>query len=474
MNSWKLISGGNLIDGVSNSARPNTDLLILNDQIMKIDSGIDPAKFVPRGDEFTNLDAKGMTVMPGLIDVHCHTSFGEVRMQEEQCLYTSREIRVLRSATNLPRILRAGVTSVSVPGGSYFIDVALREGVNEGILNGPRMAVASRFLSTDNGIGSFYPSDVGEPEGSVGLIVNTLDEMSKAVRYQAKNGVDLIKIGDSAYGQHEAFSLDEMKLIVDTAHRLQKKVTIHARGSANVLSAVRAGVDWIQHANVMTDEVVDELSESGIPIAPVLVLISNLLDFGSSIGVSVEKQDVYKKLLDTAGETYNKARKAGIKFMAGTDSGFAAVPYGEWHARELELLCTYAGLTNMDAIKSATSQAAITLCGKHNVGSIEVGKGADILIVNGDPLKNIRVLQDRSNIKVVICRGKVQIFDDAALNNRHPYDRALHISPGEITWDGIYGKATESKVTHMNEEQSKELLLDLDKARISARSDSKD
>ncbi len=156
MNSWKLISGGNLIDGVGNSVRSKTDVLIHNDQIVKIDAGIDPAKFVPRGDELTNLDAKGMTVMPGLIDVHCHTSFGEVRMQEEQCLYTSREIRVLRSATNLPRILRAGVTSVSVPGGSYFIDVALREGVNEGILNGPRMAVASRFLSTDNGIGSFY------------------------------------------------------------------------------------------------------------------------------------------------------------------------------------------------------------------------------------------------------------------------------------------------------------------------------
>jgi imidazolonepropionase-like amidohydrolase len=464
--SWTIVSGGTVIDGTGAPARPNCDVVFEDDRIVEIGEALDVASIVPRGAPLQSIDAAGKTVMPGLIDVHCHTSFGEVRMQEEQCLYTSREIRVLRSATNLPRMLRAGVTSVSVPGGSYFIDVGLREGVNEGIINGPRMAVASRFLSTDNGIGSYYPSDVGVPDGSVGLVVNTPDEMVRAVRYQIKNGVDLIKIGDSTYGQHEAFSTDEMKMIVDAAHRLNKKVTIHARGSANVSSAVKAGVDWIQHANVMTDEVIDELAASKIPVAPVLVLLANLLDFGAIIGVPVWKREVYKRLLDNAGEVYNKARKAGVVFMTGTDSGFAAVPYGEWHARELEMLVTYAGLTPLEAIAAATSRSAIALCGNHNVGSIEVGKGADILIVNGDPLKDIRVLQDHRNIATVISRGRVQSFDDDLLAVRHPYDRAQHIAPSEITWDLVFGDgdATGVDTANLNDDIAKDIINDLRQA----------
>jgi imidazolonepropionase-like amidohydrolase len=325
------------------------------------------------------------------------------------------------------------------------------------------MAVASRFLSTDNGIGSYYPSDVGVPEGSVGQVVNTVDEMVREVRFQVKNGVDLVKIGDSVYGQHEAFSCDEMKAIVDTAHRLNTKVTIHARGSNNVRSAVRAGVDWIQHANVMTDDVIDELAESRIPVAPVLVLLANLLDFGSIVGVPVWKRDVYRRLLDQASETYNKARKAGVVFMTGTDSGFAATPSGEWHAREIELLMTYAGLSALDAIAAATKNAAVTLCGKHDVGSIEVGKAADVIVVDGDPLRDIRVLQDRRNIAVVVAAGVIQHFDDDVLATRHPYDRAQHIAPGEITWDVVFGSGDASglDLANLNQDIAMDMVRDL-------------
>jgi len=441
MAAWVLISGGNVIDGTGAAPREGHDVLLKGDVIVEIASGIDPERVVPRGEALERVDATGRTVMPGLIDGHCHTSFGEVRMQEEQCLYTSHELRVIRSATNLPRILRAGVTSISVPGGSYFIDVGLREGVKEGILKGPRMACASRFLSTDTGIGSYYPSSVGNPEGSVGKVVNTTDEMQREVLFQVKGGVDLIKIGDSVMGEWEAFSADEMKVICDTAHRHNKKVTIHARGSKNVDNAIAAGVDWIMHANIMTDETIERLADSKIPLCPVILLLANIVDFGHIIGIPIAKRETYERLLDQAADVYHKAKAAGVTFISGTDSGFAHTLIGEWHARELELLVTYVGLTPLEAIRAATKDCAVTLCGLENVGSLEPGKGADLLVVRGDPSRDVRVLQDKANIERVISRGSEATFDPEQLATRHPYNRAQHIAPSEVSFDAVFGRA---------------------------------
>ena len=469
--AWLLVSGGDVIDGTGAPAKRGHDVLMNGDRIVEVGRGVNLELSVPRGEQVARVDATGKTVMPGLIDAHCHTSFGEVRMQEEQCLYTSHELRVIRSTTNLPRILRAGVTGISVPGGSYFIDVGLREGVNEGILDGPRIACASRFLSTDTGIGSYYPSSVGNPEGSVGKVVNTTDEMLTEVLFQVKGGVDLIKMGDSVYGQWEAFSPDQMKAITDTAHRHGKRVTIHARGSKNVDNAVAAGVDWIMHANTMTDETISRLAESKIPLCPVIVLLANLLDFGPFVGVPAWKREIYKRLLDQAEDVYHRAKSAGVTFITGTDSGFASTPFGEWHARELEMLVTYAGLTPLEAIRAATLDCAVTLCGNADVGSLEAGKGADVIIVNGDPSKDIRILQDKRNIETVISRGRVLEFDEVALATRHPYDRAQHISPGEITWDVVFGEgeATGFDARDIPDDVAQDMLSDLRQAGRSLR-----
>ena len=463
MVDWLLISGGTVIDGTGAAPVANHDVLLHGDVIVEVAPGIDVDAVVPRGEQVERLDAAGKTVMPGLIDAHCHTSFGEVRMQEEQCLYTSHELRVLRSGTNLPRILRAGVTSVSVPGGSYFIDVGLREGVKEGILQGPRMACASRFISTDTGIGSFYPSSVGNPEGSVGKVVDTPDEMVREVLFQVKGGVDLVKIADSTMGQWEAFSRDDMKVISDAAHRHGKRVTIHARGSKNVDSAIAAEVDWIMHGNVMTDDTIERLAAAKIPLCPVLLLLANIHDFGEIIGVPAAKREAYKRLLDTAGEVYHKAKQAGVTFITGTDSGFAHTPMGEWHARELELLVTYAGLTPMEAIRAATHDCAVTVCGLADVGSIAAGKGADVIVVNGDPSKDIRVLQDKTNIEKVISRGRVVTFDQQALATRHPYDQAHHIAPGEIMYEAVFGNGDLGAFdgSGLDNEQAQDVLHDL-------------
>ncbi len=437
MASWIVISGGTVIDGTGTAAVDDCTVVARDGSIEAVGSGASDVA-IPCGDDVTRIDATGKTVMPGLIDAHCHTSFGEARMQEEQDLYTSHELRTLRSAWNVAKVLRAGVTGISDPGGSYFIGVGIREGIKEGLVQGPRMTTAGRFLSTFNGISDWYPSSVGVPESSIGKVVNTADEMVTEVRHQVKNGVDLIKIGDSPLGDYEAFSGDEIKAMSDAAHRLNKRITMHARGSNNIDSAVAAELDWIMHGNSMTDDTIERLAESQIPLAPALLLLGNLGEYGEAAGVPAGMRSAYTRLLDKTAECLNKAREAGVTIISGTDTGFAATPYGDWHARELELLMRYAGMSALEAIKAATHDCAIVLADDHDVGSLQPGKGADIIVVNGDPLADIRVLQDKQRIETVICRGEIQVFDDEVLAQRRPYDRAQHICPSEITYDVVF------------------------------------
>lgn len=429
-----LIENAVVVDGTGGPPRPGESVLVEGNRIAAVGPGVTaPEAPVER------IDAAGKTLMPGLIDCHCHISFGEARTQEEQDLYTGVESRTLRSAFNLTKVLRAGVTGFSAPGGSYYIGVALRDAVAAGMLRGPRLTTAGRFLTTSNGIADFYPTSVGVPESSIGTVANTIDEMRAEVRVQIKNGVDFIKIGDTATGEWTAFRRDEIAAIAEMAHQLGRSVTIHARGSEAVDFAVSAGVDWIMHGDRMTDDVIERLAASGIPLCPTLTLIANLYEWGHLVGVPQHKKDAYKRLLiDCAAPALAKAHQAGVTFMAGSDSGFSVTPYGEWHARELELLMTYAGLSSLEAIRAATANGAVALGLEGEVGTVEVGRIADLLLVDGDPVADIAVLQDRDRL-TVIADGEVQSFDDLDPARRWPYDRNQVIALGEITQDLVRG-----------------------------------
>ena len=435
MTATLLISGATVVDGTGGPPRPGESVLVEGNRIAAVGPGV----AAPDGAPVERIDAAGKTLMPGLIDCHCHISFGEARTQEEQDLYTGVESRTLRSAFNLGKVLRAGVTGFSAPGGSYYIGVALRDAVAAGMLRGPRLTTAGRFITTSNGIADFYPTSVGVPESSIGTVANTIDEMRAEVRVQIKNGVDFIKIGDTATGEWTAFRRDEIAAITEMAHQLGRSVTIHARGSQAVDFAVSAGVDWIMHGDRMTDDVIERLAASGIPLCPTLTLIANLYEWGHLVGVPEHKKDAYKKLLiDCAAPALAKAHQAGVAFMAGSDSGFSVTPYGEWHARELELLMTYAGLSSLEAIRAATANGAVALGLEGEVGTVEAGRIADLLLVDGDPVADIGVLQDRDRL-TVIADGAVQSFDDPDPDSRWPYDRSQVIAAGEITQDLVRG-----------------------------------
>lgn len=418
--SWKLISGGTVIDGTGGEP-VIADVLVRDDRIHAVGAGAS-RDAVPRGEPLEIVDASGNWVMPGMIDVHCHMTYGQSMSQEEQDIYTSVESRTLRAAWNVRKVLRAGFTGISQPGGSWNIGVAIRDAIAQGMIPGPRMTSAGRYITTSNGLTDWYPDSAGVPDGSIGILANSAPEMLDIVRRQVKSGVDLIKLSDSPYGEYQAFTGDELKAIADLAHQLRRKVTIHARGSAEVNAAVAAGFDWIMHGNVMTDDVIERLATSRIPLVPTLLLMANWAEFGDRVGVPVRLRDGVRRMLDRTADTLHRAHEAGVTMVVGTDTGFAVTPYGEWHARELELLMSYAGLSSMEAIQAATVNAAPMLNLAGEIGEVLPGHLADLLVVARDPLADIRVLQDPRNFRLVMKGGAVAATAESEIVEAWPND----------------------------------------------------
>ena len=469
--SWLLITNGTVIDGTGADPVPGASVLVKGNEIVEIGSHV-TRELVPRGESLEEIDATGKTVMPGLIDAHCHMSYGESRSEEEIDLYTSPELRTLKAAWNAQKVLRAGVTGISQPGGSYYIGVGLREAINDDIVQGPRMTAAGRYISTSNSLTDWYPDSVGVPEGSIGIVTNTLDGMINEVRHQVKNGVDLIKLADSPYGTYQAFTDDEMKTLADLAHQLKKSMTIHARGSAEVDAAVAAGMDWIMHGNVMTDDTIERLAESQIPLVPTLLLLANVADWGHLVGAPQPLHDGMKRMLDKTGDTLHRAHEAGVRFAMGTDSGFSVTMYGEWHARELELLMTYAGLSALEAIQAGTQNGAKMLNLEGRIGTVEVGMLADLIVVDGDPVKNIAVLQDRRRIETVVKNGRRVVFDEEAIARRWPHERGQGYSVGDLTYDLVHDgqdQQNHNDSAALNGADAEDLVADLKHRETSAR-----
>lgn len=188
----------------------------------------------------------------------------------------------------------------------------------------------------------------------------------------------------------------------------------------------------------MNDETIGRLADSRIPLIPTLTLLANWADFGDLVGATDAERDGARRVLDGAAVSLHKAHQAGVTMLAGTDSGFSITPYGEWHARDLELLTNYAGLSNREAIAAATIHAASILGLEGRVGVLEPGKLADLILVDGDPISDIRVLQDKRRIRHVIKDGREIEFDDDKEARRWPPDRAQVYSRADLTWDLVH------------------------------------
>src|SRR5262244_860 len=296
-------------------------------------------------------------------------------------------------------------------GGKWFTDVTVREAVEGGLLEGPRMVVAGRAVSNYGGIfdPDPYPAYEGTPADTAGVLCNTRDEFIRETRKQCQRGVDLIKIADSTWGDVQTVADDEIAAVVDEAHRHNVKVAIHSRGSTSTRAAAKAGVDLIYHADLATQADLDIIAKAGMPIAPVLTSPwIGVAHGGAARGLGDRVRDRLRAQLDTSFQMIRNARDHGISVMSGSDTGNAsAFSHGRWHGKEAELFVKDVGMPPMEAIVANTSRNAWLMGLEGEVGVIAPGKLADIVIWNADPVTDITVLQRPSEISMIIKDGRI-------------------------------------------------------------------
>ena len=409
-----LIKNGTLIDGTGREPTTNALIAVQGNRITQVGRRDGPSR--PETPDDTVIDAAGKYILPGLIDAHCHISLHQGALPGAR-YRSSAEFCTLWAAHAISRVLRAGVTSIAVPGGKWFTDVTVREAVEGGLLEGPRMVVAARALSNYGGIfdPDPYPAYEGTPKDAAGVLSNTRDAFVSETRKQCKRGVDLIKIADSTWGDVQTVAEDEISAVVDEAHRRNVRVAIHSRGSTSTRAAARAGVDLIYHADLATEDDLDLVAKAGIPIAPVLTSPWIGVEHGAEArGYGGRVRDRLRRQLDTSFRMIRNARDRGIPILSGSDTGNAsAFSHGKWHGKEAELFVNEIGVTPMEAIIANTSRNARLMNLEGEVGVVAERKLADIVIWDSDPLADITVLQRLNEISTIIMDGRV-VDRDAA------------------------------------------------------------
>lgn len=428
------VVGGNVIDGTGAPKQGGRSIRIEDGRIVALWQGDRrPPELSAPPDRV--IDAVGKTVMPGLIDAHCHISYGEGRSAEEVDVYGGAEWATARALWNCGKVLRAGVTSFCDPGSTWMVAVSVRDAIDNGMFVGPRIFAAGRHIAADGGYADYFPSWLGMPVSAEGVLCSTRDQMVAEVRRQIKNRVDLVKISGDSQAQDKlanagpCFADDELVAIVDTAHRLGRKVTIHARYAETVVAAVRAKVDWLIHASYMRRQDIGYVRDALTPICPTLTFTANIVEWGNEVGVDPRYIETKRRELDSLVEIHRLAHEAGIPMMAGSEAGFSVTPYGEWHTRELELMTSLLGMSPMDAILAATRNNAIAFGWGGKVGTLENGAQADLLIVDGDPLEDIRVLGRPEKISAVLRHGvEVDRSSAAPERRRMPHERGYNVS----------------------------------------------
>jgi imidazolonepropionase-like amidohydrolase len=402
----KVIYAGRLLDGTSNTVRTNVSIIIDKDRIREVRD----RRATVEGAEV--IDLSDATVLPGLIDCHTHITMQLSRESSSPLAnLTRRPSAIALTATVYARTtLMAGFTTVRDVGAGSFVDVSLRDAINAGTISGPRMFVATQMIGITGGhgdVGGVREDLLPEPDYRKGII-NSPEDGVRAVRYNAKYGADLIKISatggvlslsDAGLEQHLTF--EEMKAIIDAAHLLGLKVAAHAHGAAGIKAALRAGIDSIEHGSFLDDEAITLFKEYGAYLVPTIIAGKTVESAARVPGFFppriAEKALKAGPLIQNA---FGKAYRAGVKIAFGTDAG--VYPHGQ-NAREFEYMVE-AGMPPVEAILAATRNAADLLGQSASIGSIQAGRFADLVAVQGDPTRDIKLL---ASISFVMKSGVV-------------------------------------------------------------------
>jgi imidazolonepropionase-like amidohydrolase len=401
----KIITGATLIDGTGSP--PLVDSAVLVNENGRFEAvGHRQQVSVPQNAE--EIDATGMTLLPGLIDCHDHLSSFTYDLMGRWGFAEPRSLRYLRIAKVMEDTLLTGYTTIRDCG---WLDVGFKLAVEQGLIAGPRLLVATSPLSPTHGM-SDRSSPSGHhqppsPDPNLPLgIADGVDQVRAKVREVVRVGADLVKVFQTGWGRPHhgskdvAFNRAELRALVDEAHIHGKKVASHAVGGAGLRISIEEGVDTIEHGSYLDEDpdLIKMMADQGAFLVPTLTVFVFHREMGTP-EAQIEAHDFRHHHV----ETVQKAMAAGVRVVAGTDAG--GWVHGN-NAQELQCLVE-AGLTPMEALIAATSWAA-ECCGlAKEIGTVQRGKLADLIVVDGNPLKDITVLQDRSRIKLVMKEGKV-------------------------------------------------------------------
>jgi imidazolonepropionase-like amidohydrolase len=401
----RVLKGGRLIDGTG--AGPVTAAIVLkDDRIAAVETGA--AGDFPSDAEI--IDAAGMTVLPGLIDCHDHMAMHGYDLARRWGLDEPHSTRILRTARVLEQTLAAGYTAVRDAAG---LDAGFKRAIEEGLIRGPRLVLSLAILSPIGGIGDrtspagfscCVPTDPLVPDS----VINSLADVRPAVRRMVRAGADVIKCattgGASSRPQHGprdgAFNLDEMQALVEEAHALDRRVMCHALGGRGLHVAVAAGVDSIEHGCYLAEqpELLDQMAARGIFFVPTFAVY----DYHRKSPQPHVRERAWA-LKERHDESLRRALAVGVRIAAGTDAGGHGHPP---NAIELECLVR-AGMTPLQALQAATGRAAECLGLERDIGTVEKGKLADLVVVDGDPLADIACLRQAEKIALVLKGGEI-------------------------------------------------------------------
>jgi len=395
-----VIKGATILD-VTNGDMVKNHVIIVKDGRIEAVSPVQSAD-IPKGTEV--IDLQGHTLLPGLIDMHVHLTSGGGYHGYESLKLTD-ERRAILGVVHAKQTLMAGFTTVRNVGASSFGDVALRDAIDDGDIPGPRMLVSGPPIGITGGHCSDNNLLPAEYEISGEGVADGPWAARRAVRRNIKYGADLIKTcstgGVLSKGTKVGapqYTVEELTALIDEAHSRGLRVASHAHGAEGIINALVAGADTIEHASFIDDEGLRLAIENKAALSMDIYVTEYILGEGASAGILEESLEKERRTGATQRANFRKAVEAGATIVYGTDAG--VYPHGQ-NAKQLSRMTKF-GMTQLQAIQSATVTAAEVLGLGYEIGKIEVGYAADLIAVKGDPIKDITLLESPS---IVIKSG---------------------------------------------------------------------
>jgi len=407
-----VIANGQLVDGTGAPALADA-VVVISDGKVAYAGPARGAPLVPA--DVRRIDARGGTIMPGLVEAHFHPTYFNVADLADLDIKYPVEFVTILAACNAKLALECGYTAARSGGSLHSIDVWLKKAIEDDLIPGPRLAASGREICGAGGLMDWNPDHLKLGMEGLILLINGPDEGRRAVRKLVKDGVEWIKTyptgdaaaPDSADHHTLCMTFDEMAAVVVEAHNYHRKVTGHCRATEGIKNALRAGFDCIEHATFMDPEALDLLLARATPVVPALQFEYASIERGPRFGMTQTVVDGHKETLEGGAESARMIQKAGGRLGMGGDYGFAWNPHGDY-AKELTFFVRHVGFTALETITCATRNGAEIMRRGHEFGTVEAGKLADLLVVDGDVLADISLLEDRSRFLAVMQGGTIK------------------------------------------------------------------